>query len=162
MKKICAAIIISFLCIPVTAQQVPSWKIKDVVDYYSQKKDSVYVINFWATYCRPCIEEMPFLQSLTQKYAAKKVTLLLVSLDLVSFYPDKIAAFAKKHQLKAPMVWLNETDADYFCNVVDKKWSGSIPATIIVNGATGYKKFYEQEFSPAEFEAELNKALTTE
>ena len=84
---------------------------------------------------------------------------MLVSLDLASFYPSKIQSFAKKQNITADMVWLNETDADYFCNMIDKKWSGSLPATLIVNASTGYKKFYEQQFKDEEFEREIKKAL---
>jgi len=105
--------------------------------------------------------EMPHLQSITKKYADKKVKLLLVSLDFPSFYPDKIKAVAKKKNIKADIAWLDETDADYFCNAVDKRWSGSIPATIIVNAATGYKEFYEQQFMKKEFEEALKKAINT-
>lgn len=158
MKRIFITAVIFSLGLSGKAQTIPSWKITDVVNYYSQKTDSIYVVNFWATWCKPCVEELPYLQSITRKYADKKVKLLLVSLDLASFHPDKIAAFAKKQNITADIVWLNETDADYFCNLVDKKWSGSIPATIIVNAAAGYKQFYEQQFNEKEFETALKKA----
>jgi len=159
MKKIFIILLALSTACSSRGQTIPSWKITDVVNYYSQQTDSVYVINFWATWCKPCVEELPYLQSITKKYAGKKVTLLLVSLDLASFYPDKIQSFATKQAVNASIVWLNETDADYFCNRIDKKWSGSIPATIIVNAATGYKQFYEQQFTAEEFEKELLKAL---
>ncbi|HOZ78590.1 MAG TPA: TlpA disulfide reductase family protein [Ferruginibacter sp.] len=159
IKGVFTIAFILLCCLPTQAQNIPSWKITDVVKYYSQKTDSVYVINFWATWCKPCVEELPYLQSVSKKYADKKVKLLLLSLDLASFYPAKIASFAKKQNITADIAWLNETDADYFCNQVDKKWSGSIPATIIVNAATGYKQFYEQQFEEKEFEVELKKAL---
>ncbi len=162
MKRILTIAIVLSLALSTKAQTIPSWKITDVVNYYSQKTDSVYVINFWATWCRPCVEELPYIQSITKKYADKKVKLLLVSLDLASFFPTKIQSFAKKQNINADIVWLNETDADYFCNVIDKKWSGSIPATVIVNAANGYKEFYEQQFKEKEFERELLKAITTQ
>ncbi len=148
------------LAMAANAQTLPAWKITDVADYYSKKTDSVYVINFWATFCVPCVAEMPHLQSITKKYEGRKVKLLLVSLDLPSVYPQKIILFAKRHNITASMAWLNETDADYFCNVIDKKWSGSIPATLIVNAATGYRQFYEKDFTAEEFETELKKAIS--
>jgi len=159
MKLIYSIALIISLGLTTNAQNISSLKITDVVKYYSQQTDSIYIINFWATWCKPCVEELPYLQSVSKKYADKKVKLLLVSLDLASFYPAKIASFAKKQNITADIAWLNETDADYFCNQVDKKWSGSIPATIIVNATTGYKQFYEQQFEEKEFEVELKKAL---
>jgi hypothetical protein len=84
---------------------------------------------------------------------------LLVSLDLPSYYPAKVTSFAKKHNFNTNIVWLSETNADYFCPKIDKSWSGSIPATLILNPSTGYRKFFEEEISAETFEAELKKAI---
>ncbi|HMO60868.1 MAG TPA: TlpA disulfide reductase family protein [Ferruginibacter sp.] len=159
MKQILILASFAFTFNAVKAQHIPSWKITDVVQYYSKTTDSVYVVNFWGTFCKPCVAELPFIQSIIEKYVAEKVQLLLVSLDLKAYYPAKIKQFAKERQVKAPIVWLNETDADYFCNAIDTKWSGSIPATIFVNSRTGYRRFYEEEFTPETFEAALIEAL---
>jgi thiol-disulfide isomerase/thioredoxin len=159
MKKIYLLIFLLLTGLCARPQKIPSWKIKEVVNYFQQKNDSIYVINFWATFCVPCVAEMPYLQAITQQYQSKKVKLLLVSLDLANSYPSKIKVFAKRNHINSSLVWLNETDADYFCNVIDKNWGGSIPATLIVNTKTGYRKFYEQEFEPAEFEAALIMAI---
>lgn len=142
----------------VTAQTIPSWKVTKLQDYIS-KSDSVLVINFWATFCKPCIEEIPYFESTVKKYKDQKVKLMLVSLDLKEEYPVKIKAFAKKNNYSSQIVWLNETNADYFCPKVDKAWSGGIPATLIINTKTGYRKFFEDELKPEEFEDELKKAL---
>jgi thiol-disulfide isomerase/thioredoxin len=160
MKKCSLLIITVLLSLAAKPQKMASWKITDVVNYYSKKTDSVYVISFWATFCKPCIAEIPFIQDITKKYADKKVKLLLVSLDLPGYYPVKIESFAKRTGITADIVWLNETDADYFCNMIDKKWAGSIPATIIVNAATGYKQFFEQEFTREEFKIALEKVIS--
>ena len=140
------------------AQSMPSWKITDV-EQLMNRSDSVLVINFWATFCKPCIEEIPYLQSISNKYKDEKVRLLLVSLDLAAFYPNRIEAFAKKHNFNSPMVWLNETNADHFCPKIEESWSGAIPATLIINNKTGYKKFVEEQIKPEEFEIELKKAI---
>ena len=143
----------------VNAQNIPAVKITEVVKLYSNSSDSTYVINFWATFCKPCIAELPHLQSISTKYKNDKVKLVLVSLDLASFYPKQIASFAKQHGVLADVLWLNETDADYFCTLIDQQWSGAIPATLIVRPATGYKKFFEAELTAEEFERELQLAL---
>jgi thiol-disulfide isomerase/thioredoxin len=140
------------------AQSIPSWKITEV-EQMMDRSDSVLVISFWATFCKPCIEEIPYLQSISNKYKDERVKLLLVSLDLAAFYPDRIKAFAKKHNITSPIVWLNETNADHFCPKIDESWSGAIPATLIVNNKTGYKKFVEEQMKPEEFELELKKAI---
>jgi AhpC/TSA family. len=141
------------------AQTIPSWKVTDVQNLIAQS-DSVLVISFWATFCKPCTEEIPYLESISKKYSDKKVKVLLVSLDLPMFYPDKIESFAKKNKYSSQVVWLNETNADYFCPRIDKRWDGAIPATYFINRATGYKKFVSDQMKPAEFENELKKALS--
>ncbi|MDB5203881.1 MAG: hypothetical protein JWQ27_3290 [Ferruginibacter sp.] len=143
------------------SQTIAKWKMTDVEKYMKAKNGEVLVINFWATFCKPCVAEIPSFISITEKYKADNVKLLLVSLDLPSFYPAKVAAFAKKNNYNTHIVWLNETNADYFCPKLDPKWSGSIPATLILNTKTGYRKFFEDQIPEAVFEKELQLAIAS-
>ena len=131
----------------------------DVVKSFSAKNDTTYVVNFWATFCKPCNEEIPDFIKLAAKYKKQKVKLLLVSLDLPSYVAVRLPAFIKKNNYKTNHVWLNETDADIFCPMIDAKWSGAIPATIIINNKTGYRKFVEDQISLEDFEKCLNDAI---
>lgn len=141
------------------AQGVQKVKMTDVEKVIAGCKDSALVLNFWATFCKPCNAELPFMHELVKKYEGQKVKLLLVSIDLPSFFPAKIDSFTAKYHYTAPVLWLDETNADYYCPKIDPKWYGSIPATLFVNNKTGYRKFFEQEFKPEEFEKELKAAL---
>ncbi|MEP6615875.1 MAG: TlpA disulfide reductase family protein [Ginsengibacter sp.] len=141
-----------------TNAQIPSWKVTDI-QHLMHESDSVLVISFWATFCKPCVEEIPYLESISRKYADQKVKVLLVSLDLNSYYPEKVESFVKANKYSSQVVWLNETNADYFCPQIDKSWDGAIPATCFINLKTGYKKFVSDQMKPAEFERELKKAL---
>jgi thiol-disulfide isomerase/thioredoxin len=143
------------------SQKIPKWKIEDVVRSFSVNNDTVYVVNFWATFCKPCNEEIPDFIRLAEKYKKQKVKLLLVSLDLPSYVPVRLPEFIKKNKYNTNHVWLNETDADRFCPMIDEKWSGAIPATIIVNNKTGYRKFFDDQVSSDDFEVAL-KAATGE
>jgi len=159
--KIFISGILLLLFISVTslkAQQIPSWKATGLNNYIAAS-DSILVINFWATFCKPCNEEIPYFETIVNKYKKQKVKLLLVSLDIKDQYPLKLKAFAKKNKYTSQIVWLNETNADYFCPAVDTTWSGGIPATLLVNTKTGYRKFFEDQLKPGEFERELKKAL---
>ncbi len=153
--------IVVIICFGVTAQaqQIPKLKMADVVKLFNTKSDTIYVVNFWATFCKPCVAEIPNFIKIANQYKKQKVKLLLVSLDLPSFYPKRIATFATKNNFTTNLAWLDETDADYFCPMIDKDWSGAIPATIIVNNKTGYKKFFEAEMKGEEFEKEVKKAI---
>ena len=147
------------LVIAANSQKIAKWKIEDVVKSFSANNDTVYVVNFWATFCKPCNEEIPDFIRLTDKYKKQKVKLLLVSLDLPSYVQVRLPEFIKKNKYKTNHVWLNETDADRFCPMIDAKWGGAIPATIIVNNKTGYRNFFEDQISSEDFEAALKAAI---
>lgn len=159
MKRAILAIVFISLATLAQAQIIPKVKMEDVVNRFSASSDTIYVVNFWATFCKPCVAELPDFIRITKQYANKKVKLLMISLDLPSYYPTKISTFAKSHNFTAEIQWLNETNADHFCPMIDPKWSGAIPATIIVNAKTGYKKFFEEEMSASKFETELKTAI---
>jgi thiol-disulfide isomerase/thioredoxin len=161
MKKgLVLALLIGCLAFNVNAQQkIAKWKITDVEKYMQAKNGEVLVINFWATFCKPCVAEIPSFIKISDQYKDQKVKLLLVSLDLPSYYPAKVVSFARKHDFNTNIVWLSETNADYFCPKIDKSWSGSIPATLILNPSTGYRKFFEEEISAEIFEKELRIAI---
>ena len=144
--------------LPVQSQSIPSWKIINLQKYIANT-DSVLVINFWATFCKPCIRELPYIQSISQKLKNKRVGILLVSLDLTEAYPGTIDSFVKANSYTAPIVWLNETNADYFCPKIDRAWSGAIPATLFINRKKSYRKLVEEEMDAKRFEKELMEAL---
>jgi thiol-disulfide isomerase/thioredoxin len=142
----------------VRGQEIPKWKITDL-EAYIKNTTKPTVVNFWATFCKPCIEEIPHFQKLVKQYEEESVQLLLVSLDMKEMYTDKIKAFAEKFKFTSPIVFLDETNADIFCPRVDKKWSGAIPASLFINNKTGYRKFFEEEMPEARFEAELKNLV---
>ena len=116
------------------------------------------IVNFWATFCIPCIKEIPYFQKLVKKYEKDDVKLLLVSLDLQEDY-SKIKSFAAKRKITVPIAWLDETDADYFCPKVDSTWSGAIPASLFINNKIGYRKFFEDQVPEAMLEKEIMAIL---
>lgn len=140
-----------------TAQQVNRISINEL-QAYIQKSEKPLVVNFWATFCKPCVEEIPYFQHTIRNQYKDEVELLLVSLDLPADYPQKISSFAAQKNISAPIAWLNETDADYFCPKIDQKWSGAIPCTLMVNNKKRYRKFYDDQLSTVQLEKEL-KAL---
>lgn len=158
MKRI---LLLLFFCLSVSvsdAQMIRRWKMDDLLQF-SRQSDSVLVINFWATFCGPCIAELPYFHSITNKYKNEKVKLLLVSLDFKEDYPAKIIAFAKKRKYTAEIVWLDEEKPDEFCPKVDSSWTGSMPATLLINSKTGYRKFIEAEMKPEQLEKEIKLLL---
>ena len=107
----------------------------------------------------PCVKEIPYFQEVIKKHKGKGVKLLLVSLDFRESFPDKISAFANKRKFTAPIVWLDETNADYFCPKIDSQWSGVMPATLFINNKKGHRSFFEEEMPKDKFESEVKKIL---
>lgn len=162
MKKIILIFDFSFLLFTaMNAQPISKWKMTVLEDYIKTSETPV-IINFWATYCGPCLEEIPYFLELAKKYEEQGVKLLLVSLDFEEAYPKKIRKFVKKRKFTAPVVWLNETDADYFCPKIDSRWSGAMPASLFINNKTGYRSFFEEQMPKERVEEEINKMINAQ
>jgi thiol-disulfide isomerase/thioredoxin len=146
--------IFSFAFIDANAQTIPKWKLTDLQTAIS-KADKPTIFNFWATFCKPCVAEIPYFQQLVKKYESEGVQLVLISLDLSEAYPNQISSFASKYKFTSPIKFLAETNADLFCPVVDESWSGAIPASLFVNNKTGYRKFFEEQISKEKLEKEI-------
>lgn len=135
----------------------------EVYDYdgfspFLEKKDNkVYVINFWATWCAPCVKELPYFEKLNAAYKNESVEVILVSLDFPHLYDKKLKPFIKEKKLISKVIALDDVDMNTWIPKVDKDWSGSIPATIIYKNDNS--KFYEQSFTYEELEKELKQFL---
>jgi thiol-disulfide isomerase/thioredoxin len=158
MKTFIVVVFLSFTAVA-NAQQVRSVKITDLENTIKESKTPL-IVNFWATFCVPCLEEIPYFQEITEQYKAKNVSLVFVSLDMKKAYPVKVNEMAKKLKLVYPVVWLNETNADYFCPRIDTTWSGGMPSSLFVNNATGYHKFFEEPLSKEKLEKEIQAMLS--
>lgn len=140
------------------AQSVRKVKIPELESVIKQSQRPL-VINFWATYCKPCLEEMPGLVKAAEQYSKDSVQLILVSLDLEEDYPDKVNSFVKRFKVKGVLYWLDEYDADYFCPRVDSSWSGAIPASLFVNNKTGYRSFQERALTASQVQLQIATML---
>jgi thiol-disulfide isomerase/thioredoxin len=140
------------------SQQVHKINVDDL-NAYIAKSEKPLVVSFWATWCASCNEEIPyFISTVKEKYKGE-VELLLVSLDIKSYFPEKITSFASKKKYDVPIVWLNESNADIFCPKIDAKWSGAIPSTLMINNKKQYRKFYEVGMSPLQFDRNVREML---
>src|ERR1043165_9374976 len=84
------------------SQEIKKIKITDLEKTIKESKEPM-IITFWATYCLPCLKEIPYFQKQAKE---KKITLLLVSVDLEEAYPKQINSTAKKLKFTAPVQWL--------------------------------------------------------
>jgi thiol-disulfide isomerase/thioredoxin len=157
MKKLFITCCFIIFCRGLSAQEIEKIKIDDLKSYI-EKSNHPLIVNFWATYCVPCIQEIPYFQSEVQKYKNDNVELILVSLDLPDQYPSKIWTFIKKKNFTAHVLWLNESNADYFCPKIDKQWTGGIPSSLFINNKTRFYRFFERQLTAPQVEENI-KAL---
>lgn len=128
---------------------------KDLETILNKNDNKTYVINFWATWCKPCVEELPAFEKLHENYKDKNVEVILVSLDFTSHIETRLLPFIKEHNLQPKVVVMGDPDQNTWIPKVSTEWSGAIPATVIYTKNT--RKFYEQSFTYELLENELTK-----
>jgi thiol-disulfide isomerase/thioredoxin len=148
MKKkfLFALVLISFFAKEISSAQVRAIKFSELEKIMQQKNDSLVVINFWATWCKPCIDELPYFIQLKKNYSSEKLKLIFVSLDFKRDLKKKVVPFVKRKKLNAEVVLLDETNYNSWIDKVDSTWSGAIPATLIID-ENHRKYFYEKDFT---------------
>ncbi len=148
-----------FFAVQACAQEVEVVKFDQLQSYINQKNGKIKVVNFWATWCKPCIEELDYFEAINRDYKQENVQVILVSFDFPTQVESKLKPFLKKRKIKSEVILLDETDFNSFIDKIDPRWSGAIPATLIVDSRTGKKDFYEKQFQPGELEAMIKQYI---
>ncbi len=137
--------------------EIPMYDFESFKPLLSINDGKTRVINFWATWCKPCVAELPYFELINSRYPDNEVEVILVSLDLPKQVETKLIPFLRKQKIESKVILLDDPDANSWIPKVNKNWSGSIPATIIYKGNT--VNFYERSFTYNELEKELKKIL---
>ena len=124
----------------------------------TKQTDQLQVINFWATWCAPCIKELPYFETLNAE-AGDQLDVTLVSLDFADEFEKRVLPFVDKRGLKSQVLLLDEIDYNSWIDKVDPSWSGAIPATLIINPSNGKRKFLEKELNEGELETLVEEML---
>ncbi len=159
-----------FACVSPAAQQekankntAPDLRIIDsyseLVPLLQQQNDTTYVINFWATWCKPCVKELPYFEQLHNTYLENKVNVVLISLDFPDQIEQKLIPFIKDRQLKSTLIAFTDSDMNSWIPRISKDWSGAIPATLVYKNSK--RAFYEQSFESFEELNNIIKSFTT-
>ena len=110
-------------------------------------------MNFWATWCKPCVKELPAFEQLRENYSDKNVKVVLASLDFPDKVESQVLPFIKNKNLQSEVVLLDDPDGNTWIPNVSPDWSGAIPATIFLQN--GKRKFFEQSFTYESLEKEV-------
>ena len=135
----------------------------EIVDFdglYSKidlSADKTYVLNFWATWCAPCVKELPHFEQVNKEFKDKNTEVILVSLDFPSQIESKLKPYLKKNKIKSRVILLDDSKMNTWVPKVSEQWDGGIPATLIVNSSN--YNFYPKPFEKEELHIEINKAI---
>jgi thiol-disulfide isomerase/thioredoxin len=129
-------------------------KIAALEELMQKKEGPIQIINFWATWCGPCVKELPIFEQANATMTNTKVT--LINLDFTDKL-SKVDAFIARKNMRSENLLLDEIDYNSWIDKVDKSWEGSIPATLIYNPTNGKRAFVQQELK----EGELEKLITS-
>ncbi|MCU0378653.1 MAG: TlpA family protein disulfide reductase [Bacteroidales bacterium] len=139
----------------IRAQEVDRIGIPELEKILAASDDRLYVINFWATWCAPCVKELPHFEKISKEYKSDKVKFVLISLDFPSQVDKQLIPFLKKNKITLPVSVMTDLDYNEWIEKVDTSWQGNIPATLIFNKAAGRRLFIPDEVD----EADLRKAI---
>lgn len=157
-------ILFSFFCVWLASNAQTTEENKILVVNYDQlepylhkSNDTIYLVNFWATWCAPCVKELPAIKSVEQKYADKKFKVLLVSLDFAKELTGRVEPFIKSKNITSDVFLLNDPNQNRWIDKVDSNWSGEIPFTLIYG--KNFRESYSQAFTFEELDSIINLKL---
>lgn len=141
----------------VQAQEVKVIKYEELFNKMEQPTDQLIIVNFWATWCGPCVKEMPHFVEVNQKYADNpNFKLIFVSMDRAKSI-ENVKQFIKDYNINAEVVLLDDNKRmNEWIPKIDKSWSGNIPVTVL------YQNKEKVHFVGAEMnKTELEQLITT-
>lgn len=150
--------ILFLFSVEIYSQNIPVYnKFADIEPRLNLTNDTLYIVNFWATWCKPCVTELPYFEKIHRELKNQKVKVLLVSLDFPNKIETQLKPFLKRKEITAEVLVLNDGNENEWINKVSPTWSGAVPATLIFKG--NKREFYEKEFSETELRALIAKFL---
>ncbi len=153
MRKI---LVILFLTLYLNglSQEVKVVKSEELQEIILDADQSLTVFNFWATWCAPCLKELPHFDALAKKFNVK---VYLVSVDFQNQL-ENVKSAVKEQSIQSEVLFLDEKNSETYITKVSKEWTGAIPATLFVT-SMGKTYFHENAFTKEKLEKTINKYL---
>ncbi|MCX6297087.1 MAG: redoxin domain-containing protein [Bacteroidetes bacterium] len=139
------------------SQNVPILKITDLEKRIKNNSDTTYIVNFWATWCAPCVKELPDFDSISKVYKDKKIKVLLVTMDFKEELASKVLPFINAKKIFSEVLLLDEINGNYFIPKVSDAWTGALPATLIINQKKNFNHFFEKKLTFEFLKLELSQ-----
>lgn len=151
------SVVFLFLIHASLAQPAQTIRLADLEAMMEEGSSEIHIINFWATWCGPCVKELPYFEKITAE-GNDNIKVSLVSLDLdLNPNPEKVYQFIRKKKLQSEVWLLDEPDPNAWISKIHPEWSGALPATMLINHKTGERKFIGRALREGELEQYLNE-----
>ena len=157
MSRILLVLLLCCSTAQLDAQNYRSVSWQDIQQLAESEPDTLTIINFWATWCKPCIAEMPYLDALADCINGIPVRVVFVSVDDEQRRATALEPFLERRTLQGE-VWSLENGYPYdWIDRIEPEWSGAIPASIFIVGSK--KRFFEQELDAAALQQIVNQFI---
>ena len=160
MKAIFIVFIVFFGLAPgIQAQEIRKISKSDLSEILKNPSDKLHVVNFWATWCGPCVKELPDFQKVVNGADNQKVDFLFISLDFPSDAEKKLVPFLEKNNYTFSVCLMTETDYNSWIDEIDPAWQGNIPATLFFNRARNIHHFVAEPIEKPQLEKTIQTLL---
>ncbi len=154
--KLFGGCIIIFLTLQLKAQNYSVKSFSEVDSFLNNTNDTLYIINFWATWCKPCVEELPGFEKVNALSAERNIKVILVSLDSETSRKRSLEPFLERNKLTSEIWVMPDKKPIDWIDKINPLWQGSIPATYIFNNAKNISVFDEHPFTYEELMTKIN------
>jgi thiol-disulfide isomerase/thioredoxin len=140
MKKLLFPLLLMLLTVEARSQDIPVMDFDRLAPLLQMENDTLYMVNFWATWCMPCVQEMPDIVKFADEMEDQKFRLILVSLDDPGQMESRVKPFVKRYGIDGKVILLDDPDANSWIPKVHPDWMGAIPATLFYS--SGFRQFH--------------------
>ncbi|MCS7209795.1 MAG: TlpA family protein disulfide reductase [Fimbriimonadales bacterium] len=159
MRKLLLCVALTTLGISVLAEPaLPRTDARDLERRIARYRGKVVVVNFWATWCAPCMEELPDLARFYRNYRRQGVVMIGVSFDDESSADKTVPPALRKHRVTYPVVVVKQ-DYDEFASQFDEAWAGEVPRFYLYDRNGKRVKAWSGKTSYAKLEREVKPLL---
>lgn len=146
-RVVVGGIVLCCIAVQYALAAVQPITVRELYHRLAQGGDTVFVVNFWATWCRPCVAELPYFDKLERRYRdSTAMRVLLVSVDDIKDR-EKVSKYLASKSFAAQSYIMDDGNPSQWIDAVDSTWSGAIPATLFVRGNLSIRTFHETEFT---------------